>query len=58
LFYSPKMSDDNHNKKQKISEEKLQDKFEEKSYKEWWVENRWKYVEGKVYDHTDNDWSS
>jgi hypothetical protein len=44
--------------KKKTADEILQDKFEEKSYKEWWVENRWKYVEGKVYDHTDNDWSS
>ena len=44
--------------KKKTADEILQEKFEEKSYKEWWVENRWKYVEGKVYDHTDNDWSS
>ena len=42
----------------KTYEQRLQESFEEKLYKRWWEENRWKYVEPKVYDHTDNDWDS
>jgi len=44
--------------KKKTADEILQEKFEEKSYKEWWAENRWKYVEPKVFDHTDKDWNT
>jgi hypothetical protein len=44
--------------KKKTDDEILQEKFEEKSYKEWWAENRWKYVEPKVFDHTDKDWNT
>jgi hypothetical protein len=44
--------------KKKTADEILEETYEEKLYKEWWEENRWKYVEGKSYDHTDNDWSS
>jgi hypothetical protein len=44
--------------KRKTVDEMLQESYEEKLYKKWWAENRWKYVEGKSYDHTDNDWSS
>jgi len=42
----------------KSYEERLQEGYEEKLFKEWWETNRWTYVEGKSYDHTDNDWSS
>lgn len=44
--------------KKKTADEILEETYEEKLYKKWWEENRWKYVEGKSYDHTDNDWSS
>jgi hypothetical protein len=44
--------------KKKTADEILQESYEEKLYKRWWAENRWRYVEPKVYDHTDNDWSS
>ena len=42
----------------KSYEQKCQEEYEEKMLKKWWETNRWKYVEGKVYDHTDKDWSS
>jgi len=42
-------------KKSKSFEEKLEEKNEEKLYQEWWQINRWRYVEGKVYDHNDKD---
>ena len=32
--------------------------MEEELDKKWWKENRWRFIEGKVYDHTDNDWSN
>jgi hypothetical protein len=44
--------------KKKTADEILAESYEEKLYKRWWAENRWRYVEPKVYDHTDNDWSS
>jgi len=44
--------------KKKTVDEIRQELYEEKLFKEWWETNRWRYVEGKSYDHTDNDWSS
>ena len=39
----------------KTYEEQYEEDFERKQAKKWWEENRWRYIEGKVYDHTDND---
>jgi hypothetical protein len=44
--------------KKKTADEILREHYEEKLVKEWWEINRWKYVEPKVFDHTDNDWNS
>jgi len=41
--------------KRKTYEETLQERYENKLFDEWWEINRWKYVEPKVYDHTDKD---
>jgi len=30
----------------------------EEDQKKWWKENKWIYIEGKSYDHTDNDWNN
>jgi len=44
--------------KKKTADDILEEHNEEKLFREWWDLNRWKYVEPKVYDHTDNDWDS
>lgn len=58
--WSPRVRSPEHTAptKKKTADEILQETYEEKLYKKWWAENRWKYVEGKTYDHTDNDWNT
>jgi hypothetical protein len=44
--------------KKKTADDLLEESYEEKLFKEWWELNRWRYVEPKVYDHTDNDYNT
>jgi len=41
-----------------IKQKTFVEHMEEELDKKWWSENRWLFVEGKVYDHTDNDWKN
>lgn len=41
-----------------IKQKTFVEHMEEELDKKWWSENRWLFLEGKVYDHTDNDWKN
>jgi hypothetical protein len=41
-----------------ITKKSFEELLEEENQKKWWKENRWIYIEGKSYDHTDNDWNN
>jgi hypothetical protein len=44
--------------RKKTFEEMLEEKHQDKLFEEWWQTNRWKYVEGKSYDHNDKDYNT
>ncbi len=41
-----------------MTKRSLEELTEEELEKKWWKENKWKYIEGKSYNHTDNDWNN